>query len=358
MIDNIYYLAKQQINAPEQELIVVCDRILADINKIYSKSDRLQSVKNINSTLDNLIKLRINKLAEYYKLGAKKGYETLSSRFRQFILRGLAIAPNINIYDFIQSFHIEILRTFRREHQLIDHQPTSKLEIAEYLSYAERYAKRRIVATGKQLITMRMILWANKGTKDRVIDIEKAVAMEDKQDWEDYLTDPIAVALRSQLITKTDAIADLDHRSTTSKLVSELIKFLSEREQYDCIKYFKLRLQELEAHEINQQLGLQPKQRDYLQQRFKHHLGAFRKKYGWQLYHQWLNADVENNLGLTSSDWSRFTDGLTDQQRRIMELRKKESGEGAIARCLGMTKNQVAKQWELVLDKACLIRNA
>jgi DNA-binding NarL/FixJ family response regulator len=135
------------------------------------------------------------------------------------------------------------------------------------------------------------------------------------------------------------------------------MNYLEERQQTDCADYFALRLQDLPANEIEAILKLTPRQRDYLQQRFKYHLIRFALSHHWELVHQWLEADLERNFGLTPQQWQLLQDRITSQQLELLRLKQKGLADGAIAQALGCTATQVQKQWSKLLEQAWEIRN-
>jgi DNA-binding CsgD family transcriptional regulator len=116
-------------------------------------------------------------------------------------------------------------------------------------------------------------------------------------------------------------------------------------------------LRDLPAHEIEAILGLTPRQRDYLQQRFKYHLIRFALAHHWELVHQWLEADLERNLGLTPAQWESLLKRLNTTQSDLLRLKQQSASDMAIAQNLGCTVNQVQKQWSKLLEQAWEIRN-
>jgi hypothetical protein len=51
--------------------------------------------------------------------------------------------------DFLQGFYIEALKAFRRENQVdADYSPKTRLQLSEYMTFCEQYAKRRITIPG------------------------------------------------------------------------------------------------------------------------------------------------------------------------------------------------------------------
>ncbi|MFW6359838.1 MAG: hypothetical protein ACOC0N_11595, partial [Chroococcales cyanobacterium] len=141
------------------------------------------------------------------------------------------------------------------------------------------------------------------------------------------------------------------------KIIEELIQYFEQRNQPDCINYFILRLQDLPASEIDEILGLTPRQRDYLQQRFKYHLIRFALSHRWELVHQWLEVDLEKNLGLTLQEWQRFVTQLSPQQQKLLKLKQQGIPTEEIPTLLSKTPNQIDKQWFKLLSLAWEIRN-
>jgi hypothetical protein len=160
--------------------------------------------------------------------------------------------------------------------------------------------------------------------------------------------------LRDQMVAQDQEPAEDTLRQN---VVQELIGYLKERKQQDCVDYFTLRLQDLPTQEIEHILGLTPRQRDYLQQRFKYHLVRFTFAHRWELVHQWLEIDLDHNLGLSTPQWEEFQGNLTEQHRELVDLKKQRRPDGEIARAIGCTVNQLQKQWFKLLEQAWEIRN-
>jgi hypothetical protein len=145
--------------------------------------------------------------------------------------------------------------------------------------------------------------------------------------------------------------------SLREKVIKELISYLEERQQGDCADYFALRLQDLPTQEIEAILDLTPRERDYLQQRFKYHLMRFALSHRWELVHEWLDADLDRNLGLTPTQWEEFQETIEAHQRELLRLKQQGLPDSEIARSLSCTVNQVNKRWFKLLNLAWEIRN-
>ncbi|MEB3338681.1 MAG: hypothetical protein VKJ46_14525, partial [Leptolyngbyaceae bacterium] len=159
--------------------------------------------------------------------------------------------------------------------------------------------------------------------------------------------------IREQMVTPAP---DLE-ASLRQNVAAELMAYLEDRQQQDCANYFALRLQDLSADEIEVILDLTPRQRDYLQQRFKYHLIRFALAHHWELVHQWLDADLDHNFGLTSQQWQFFQNKISQSQLNLLRLKQQQLPDLAIAQTMGCTLTQVQKQWSKLLEQAWEIRN-
>jgi uncharacterized protein (DUF2164 family) len=139
--------------------------------------------------------------------------------------------------------------------------------------------------------------------------------------------------------------------------VGELVQYLENQGHKDCADYLILKLQDLAAPEIDNILGLTPRQRDYLQQRFKYHVEKFARTQEWQLVHQWLGADVDQKLGLSSLQWQTFVGQLDPMQQQLLEFKRASLSDFEIVKALKITSKQVQKRWTQLLEMASLVRN-
>jgi hypothetical protein len=262
------------------------------------------------------------------------------------------------IEDFLQGFYIESLNAFRRESQLPPtYSPRTLLELAEYMAFTERYAKRRIPLAGRrnqQLIILRAQTYSQQQPPETMVDMEMVAEGASGETEHNRSMAPIP-QLREQMMAQEP---ELPEDSLRSEVINKLMSYLEERQQQDCADYFALRLQDLPANEIEAILGLNARQRDYLQQRFKYHLIRFALSHHWELVHQWLEADLERNFGLTPQQWKVLQSKISSQQQELLHLKRKGMMEGAIAQKLGLTPTQMQKQWSKLLEQAWEIRNS
>jgi hypothetical protein len=368
-VDAIFQLLvtelKEATNASERNCREVADRLTQEVVRICSESKRIQASGEIQTWATTLAKHRLQQCLAYQRLGARRGRAELHSNLSAVIYRYITPPQTQSSYqarlvlieDFLQGFYMEALNAFRRESQLgTTYTPKSTLELAEYMAFAERYGKRRIPLPGhrnQQLIILRAQTFSQQQPIETLVDLEQAAEgsmSESENPWSMASIQQV----RERMVAQEP---ELSEDTLRQSVIKELVAYLEERKQTDCIEYFTLRLRDLPANEIEAILGLTPRQRDYLQQRFKYHLIRFSFSHHWELVHQWLEVDLERNLGLSNRQWQILHDRATESQVKLLELKQQRLPESAIAQRLGCTVNQVQKQWFKLLEQAWEIRN-
>ncbi|BAY91834.1 hypothetical protein NIES37_57980 [Tolypothrix tenuis PCC 7101] len=357
---------KQSTKASERNCHDVATRIAAEVYRICTESKRIQASGAIENSAMTLAKHRLQQCIRYYQLGSNRGrvelHSTLSAIIYRYInppQKQLSYQGRLTIIeDFLQSFYLEALNAFRRENQLGSaYRPQTLLELAEYMAFTERYGKRRIPLPGRQqqLIILRAQTFSQQQPPETSVDIEQASegsANEADGSWEE----PAVQQLRSAMATQAEPEPEED--TLRSVVITELLNYLEQRQQNDCADYFSLRLQDLSAQEIESILGLTPRQRDYLQQRFKYHLIRFALLHRWELVHEWLEASLPTNLGLTPQQWQAYTAELDEKQRSLLDMKQQGEPDEKIAKTLGLSMAQLQKRWFKILEQAWEIRNS
>ena len=345
----------------------VVERIAVEVERICSKSDRIQTSGEIHSWQLTLARHRLQKCLSYYKLGSKQGRVELHSSLSVMIYRHVAqpqsqlkFSARYNlIEDFLQDFYAESLKAFRRENQVdADYSPRTQLELAEYMAFTEHYAKRRITLpnrSSQQLIVLRAQSFAKRQPSETPVDIEQAVEYAKGEEAQEYSRTATMQQVRSRLVAESTDPSELVLRE---RVVSELVQYLEDQGHSDCADYLVLKLQDLAAPDIDEILGLTPRQRDYLQQRFKYHVEKFSRSSHWKLVHQWLGADLDQKLGMSSDQWEAFLAQLDDQQQQLLSLKQAQKSDGEIAKILSCTPKQAQKRWTQVLELAWKTRNS
>lgn len=355
---------RQSTHSSEQQCREVATRITTEVARICSESNRIQTSGDIDAWATSLARHRLKQCSKYYQLGSHRGRVELHSGLSAVVYRYVT-PPQVQssyqarltlIEDFLQGFYIEALNAFRRENQLAPtYCPKTLLQLAEYMAFTERYGKRRIPLPGRrsqQLIILRAQTFSQQQPPETMVDIEQAA--EGGGDSDQGRSGVSLPQVREQMMAQEPELQEDTLRKT---VIKELMRYLEDKQQQECADYFALRLQDLPAHEIEAILGLTSRQRDYLQQRFKYHLIRFALSHHWELVHQWLEADLEHNLGLTPQEWQQFQANISIQQQELLRLKQAGMEDKAIAQILGCTPIQAQKQWTKLLEQAWEIRN-
>jgi hypothetical protein len=364
LTQGLYDGLRQRTKASESVCWAVAGRLGREVQRICSESDRIQASGEVADWANSLGQYRLEQCLRYYDLGSRQGRIDLHSTLSAIIYRYMTPPHGPMSYparlslieDFLQGFYGEALGAFRRENQLSgEYQPRTLLELAEFMAFAERYGKRRIPLPGhrsQQLIILRAQTFSRQQPPELAVDITQAIDYGGESD--DLRPAASHQRIREELLAQGEELPD---HSLRDEVIEKLMDYLKERDQADCADYFTLRLLDLPTQEIEELLQLTPRQRDYLQQRFKYHLLRFALSHHWQLVHEWLGVGLETNLGLTPQQWQQWQQTLTPQQAELLRLKQQGVADGEAAKQLGLTNTQLHKQWTKVLAQAWEIRN-
>nr|WP_228055515.1 HetZ-related protein [Lusitaniella coriacea] len=359
---------KEKLGSNSRSVQAVIGRITQEVERVCSKSKRIQNSGDIRSHLLYLGHHRLDKCLSYYELGSKQGRVELHSNLSVMVYRHIAQARmqlgfsaryNL-IEDFLQDFYVESLRAFRKENEVPgDYQPRTQIELAEYMTFTEQYAKRRVTLPNgysQQLIVLRAQSFARRQPKETAVDIEQAAEYPKGEEAQAQSRSAAVQQVRSQMVADCP---DPWENVRRDRVVNSLFHYLESQGYEDCANYLALKLQDRSAAEIDEILGLTPRERDYLQQRFKYHVEKFsRASENWKLVHEWLGADLDQKLGMTSAKWQRFVERLSVKQKQLLECKQQQKSDTEIMESLGLTAKKLQKQWTQVLELAAQMRNS
>jgi rubrerythrin len=352
------------VSASDPHIKNVAHRIVTEVDRICAKSDRIQNSGITESWRVGLARHRLSKCLYYYQLGSRQGRIELHSHLSAIVYRYISIPQNqlgfqarySLIEDFLQEFYTESLKAFRRENLLPeDYTPRSLLQLAEYMVFTECYAKRRIhlrFGATQQLIVLRAQTFAKRQPNETAVDIEQA--FETPRDEDTEAASKVMQQLRAKMVSDNVDPCDGVLRD---RVIKELIAYLEEKEQSDCVNYLLLKLEDLSAPEIEKMLGLTTRQRDYLQQKFKYHVEKFARVVNWELVHQWLGAEIDRKLGLTDSQWRIFASQLSPEQQTLLDLKQSNRSDRDIMKHLRLTEKKFQMRWSELLSLASQVRN-
>ncbi|MGB3294343.1 MAG: hypothetical protein WBB01_15255, partial [Phormidesmis sp.] len=371
LIDFLTAEINAQISTGQKAVRTVATRVAIEVTRICRKSSRIQSSGEVSVWQKSLAQNRVEKYLAYYRFGSHQGRVELHSRLSAIAYRYIAPARaqigfqgrRTLLEDFLQGFYIEVLKAFRRENNLsAEYTPRTRLELSEYMAFSEHYAKRRISLPGcynQQLIVLRAQAFARRLPAETAVDIETAVNPP-KSDEDSFFRSPAIQQLREKMVVNA---VDPSEAALRDRVIQELVAYLQAQDQTDCVDYFALRLQDMPAAEIDEVLGLTCRQRDYLQQRLKYHVEKFTQSCRWELVHQWLDADLNRNFGLSADEWQTFLSQLTPEQAQLLALKQQQItdpenvSDTIIVHRLKWTAKKLDRRWGKIIRLAWKLRN-
>jgi hypothetical protein len=355
---------QSQVKGSVDRIKDVAARIEIEVDRICTKSERIQTSGISESWRVGLARHRVSKCLYYYQLGSRQGRIELHSHLSSIVYRYITIpqsqlgfqARYSLIEDFLQEFYTESLKVFRRENELGDtYQPRSLLQLSEYMVFTECYAKRRIhlrYGSSQQLIVLRAQTFAKRQPSETAVDIEQAfeTAREEDGDAGSKIMQQIRAKMVSDDVDPTDGVL-------RDRVITELITYFEAQNQPACVDYLLLKMEDLSVPEIEKTLGLTTRERDYLQQKFKYHIEKFARVANWELVHQWLGAEIDRKLGLTDSQWEVFAAQLSIEQQTFVQLKQSNHSDESIMTTLRLTEKKFKLRWSELLQLAAMIRN-
>jgi hypothetical protein len=361
---SLYEALIENTKSQPAHIQTIADRIANEVERICTKSDRIQNSGVSDSWLLGLAKHRLSKCLYYYQLGSRQGRIELHSHLSAIVYRYIT-QPQSQlsfqgryslIEDFLQDFYAEALKAFRRENDLpSNYTPRSMIQLAEYMVFSECYAKRRIqlqYGKSQQLIILRAQTFSKRQPAASV-DIEQAFDAAKEDDGEGG-NSRLLQQLRAKMVSDS---CDPSESVLRDRVVLQLIEYLEEQDQTQCINYLLLKLEDLSAPEIEEMLGIDSRQRDYLQQRFKYHIEKFARVSNWELVLQWLGAEIEQKLGLTSAQWEELLTMITPEQQMILDLKQQKVPDREIMKQTKLTEKKLQMRWSSILTTAAELRN-
>lgn len=363
LFERLFQDLKESTSASQRNCREVATRIVEEVTRVCTESQRIQNSGDVDGWASDLADHRLKQIRRYVKLGSNRGRLELHSSLSAIVYRYMT-PPQVQssyqarvslIEDFLQNFYVESINAFRRENAVaVSYRPRSSLELAEYMAFTERYAKRRIPLSrgrSQQLIILRTQTFSKQQPPETAVDIQQAI---EGGDAEQPRTAPLQ-RLREELTTGDNT--DESESTVRERVIEQLMDYLLAKGQKDCADYFSLRLIDLPTHEIETILGIDPRERDYLQQRFKYHLLKFSFAHNWELVHEWLGAELGKNLGLTPQQWEYFQSKINQTQAKVLNLKQQNLSDPEISKALDITPTQLRKQWSKLLEQAWDIRN-
>ena len=159
----------------------VCDRICQTARRFCDTRQRIQDSGDVKGWTTKMAIYLADRYMSSYRLGSRRGREELHSTLGSMIYRYIAVPFSqpthlqrvALIEDFLQGFYHKALKVFRQENQLAaSYRPRTRLELAEFIVFTERYGKRRI-AIGAGRTRALAVLQAQTFSQERAAPAEE-----------------------------------------------------------------------------------------------------------------------------------------------------------------------------------------
>lgn len=216
----------------------------------------------------------------------------------------------------------------------IRNQPLLVYRFVNYLRRSQRGGMTQVPSGDLIRIVSEEIVLDDAENSISLLDNEAIAQFQDQQAWEEQQT----------------------LRSTVKH---EFLDYLRENVSREAAQWLELHLQGQTQEVIAQTMNMPIKQIYRLREKISYHaIRVFSVKAQPEMVMSWLGTSLkEHSLGLTSTEWDEFWQGLNPTQQHIIEKLKADESVDAIARELNLKSNQVLSEWSKVYLAAQEIRS-
>lgn len=358
------WLLRLQKDHPEQSL-AVCQSVVRWL--LGENPERLNNLSTEDLAIAvKAIEYRYRILQQrYWQVSPEQGYRQLIKRLsglflvRNKIRTWIALSRDRQrtVVDVVQEVIQEMMRSDRHLAQQMNWiaicTQQSRLRNLLMLASVEEYCLRPI--RNQPLITYRFVNYLRRSQKggmtqvptgelirlvsDEIApdDAEESLSLLDIEAWNRYQDDQDELAQQS-----------LRHQVKTS-----FMSYLSRHLDEVAVRWLDLHLKGFSQDQIAQTLDMPVQQVYRLREKISYHaLKIFALREQPTTVLQWLKTSLhEHNFGLSSGQWQQFWQGLTPEQRAIVEAYKGGASTEDIAKQFNLRARQVQSQWvQLYLD--------
>ncbi len=275
-----YHELKRISGVSKVEAMRTAHRLAGDVSKICYQSDRILMLIDIDAEADTLLKWRLLNIKQALSQGiarAEQFTHKLISRFAWKVFDGnpwLGRTPKQSWYwatQYAQHMMAMALQRFRFERNLpLDWQADTNLKVAEFLLFTRRWITRKVGRKRRQIVELRAIDFINTEVKRRKNEC-LADLSNDAQAEEGEL-DGVGRSLSHVCVAQHESY---EQKLETEEFFERLEAYLIDKGRTVEAKYLRLYLQGYQACEIEKELGVNSRERDYLNQRFVDHARKF-----------------------------------------------------------------------------------
>lgn len=221
----------------------------------------------------------IEKLAAYQRsffnrvLNARNQFDLVFGRLWSAAGRSKYVVTLPEFGEVVSIACISASRNIRVDWKLSDWQPKSREEKAVFISLILNHLTLPFHGGKRKVIDGYSLNYLKK--RGRTYDRETLISFNSIEYSEFGESDYVSSQLHSRLAVESHEKTIVSESELNSKVVA-----FCQGLKPEVLRYFKLRLQDYTATQIEEELGLTKRQRDYLQQKFQYALTKFKQENG------------------------------------------------------------------------------
>jgi DNA-binding NarL/FixJ family response regulator len=188
-------------------------------------------------------------------------------------------------------------------------------------------------------------------------DLVRVVSDEVSQEEMDA---PISLLDNQAVIDYQDTQVWEEQQMLRMAVRQEFEAYLSENLGLEAVQWLRLYLQGRSQEAIAKALNKPVKEVYRLREKISYHaIRVFSIKEKQELVANWLETSLqEHRLGLTPYQWQKYLEGLTPEQRQLLDKLKAGKTIEAISKDLNLKINQVMGEWSKLYLAAQALRGA
>lgn len=150
-----------------------------------------------------------------------------------------------------------------------------------------------------------------------------------------------------EALDRYEAQKDYEEQQAAREQVKQAFaQYLSEKLGDTAVQWLELHLQGYAQDSISQQLGLNVREAYRLREKVSYHaIRIFTVKEQPDLVFGWLKTSLNQNLGLTPTEWADYWSKLSAEQQQMLNAFKTGGTIEEIAQSFGLTPKQATGKW-------------
>ncbi|MEM9088895.1 MAG: HetZ-related protein 2 [Cyanobacteria bacterium P01_F01_bin.53] len=311
-------------------------------------------------------------ISRYWGLSPERAYKRLIQKLGGlFLIRSkvrtwIALSRDRKraVKDVVQEVIQEMLqsdRYMKQQTQWIG-QCTTRASLRNLLTLAtiEEYCLRPIF--NKPLLVHRFINYLRRSNRCGMTQVPSAelIQLISEEIGTDEADGTLSL-LDFEALDRFEVQKDLEEQQAARQLVKQQFSnYLHEKLGETAVQWLDLHLKGYAQDSISQQLGLNVREAYRLREKVSYHaIRIFTIKEQPDLVFSWLKTSLKhNNLGLTTSEWSEYWNGLSQEQQQLLDAFKSGQTVKEIAKVFNLTEKQTTGKWADLYLKAQDLRVA